>query len=160
MQNWPRNPENSRLDGIFDAFAAGGIVSGSFSCGDRPVYVADSPGFYGSNRIRKRVRVALAKRSVCWSKAWSRRFSSWATAACVVPIAFATLPRHGPRQIPSPGATPARALGGDVFPALVPSSLIQGRGGLSLISRFPKHGSMNYVCQKDGLLLFSNRSSC
>ena len=72
MHNWPRNPENFRLDGIFDAFAAGGIVSCSFSCGDRPVYVADSPGFYGSNRIRKRVRVALAKRSVCWSKAWSR----------------------------------------------------------------------------------------
>ena len=44
VQNWPRNPENSRLDGIFDAFAAGGSMSGSFSCGDRPVYVADSPG--------------------------------------------------------------------------------------------------------------------
>jgi hypothetical protein len=32
-----------------------------FSCGDRPVYVADSPGFYGSSRIRKQVRVGLGE---------------------------------------------------------------------------------------------------
>jgi len=147
------------LDGIFDAFAAGGIVSGSFSCGDRPVY-ADSCGLIrlkpnpqsGTGRLGEALGVRV--------EGMVSPLSSRATTACVVPIALATLPRHGPRQIPSPGATPARALGGDVFPALVPSSLIQGRGGLSLISRFPKHGSMNYVCQKDGLLLFSNRSSC
>ncbi len=57
-------------------------------------------------------------------------------------------------------APPARALGGDVFPTLVPPSPISGPWALAYLMFLPKHGSMRYVCQKDGLLLFSNRSSC
>ena len=147
-----------------------------------PVYVADAPGFCGKKRIRKWVLVALAKRSVCWSKAWSRR----------PPVG-----RPRPASFPSPWRPILRLVGvaarldgcgGDgelvfqrvmgaatnsrswrhsrksarrmYFRLLCPSYAHPRAVGLSLISRFPKHGSMNCVCQKDGLLLFSNRSSC
>jgi hypothetical protein len=58
--------EAARLDGIFGAFAAGWIVSGSFSCGDRPVTSRTPPASTaqtecasGTGRLGEAVRVLV-----------------------------------------------------------------------------------------------------
>jgi hypothetical protein len=66
--------------------SAGGIVSGSLSCGDRPVYVADSPGFDGKPNPQAgtgRLGEALSVRV----EGMVSPLSSRTTTACVVPIA-------------------------------------------------------------------------
>ena len=147
MHNWPRNPENFRLDGIFDAFAAGGIVSGSFSCGDRrrglarlrrlkPNPQADTgrpgealsvlaeamvaalePGDHGLRRSHRLGDPFLRLVGV------AARLDDRGDGELVFQRVM------GRDKIPGPSATPARALGRGVFPALVPPSPISGPWG-------------------------------
>jgi hypothetical protein len=75
------------LDGIFDAFAASGIVSGSFSCGDRRRGVARL------RRLKPNPQADTGRPGEALSvlaEAMVSPLSSRATTACVVPIVFAT----------------------------------------------------------------------
>jgi hypothetical protein len=115
---------------------------------DRPVYVADSPPASTAQTESASGNGSPWRCARCAGRRHGLAALQRAITACVVPIASATPSRvlsASPRAlmtaeatvnscssasraatIPGPSATPAGALGGDVFPALLPPSPISG----------------------------------